>query len=184
MKIQFELKKKHAYILVGVILFIIISFINTKFLYDDWKEYWRMSLYELLTIIVGSIVIYGLNKKDNKEAKLYDKIENKCEDLKRYIKHNLNSIPIMEKEERLTKIRYISNQINNLERYLKSMDKLSDKFEKLQQAFKNLNDFVSDNIDQKKEYFDEDNRKVKLEQLINNIELRLEDIIIFTYTYE
>ena len=87
----------------------------------------------------------------------------------------------MLKEERLLKIRYISNQVSNIERYIDNIDKLSENYRKMKEAFDNLNDFISDNIDQSKEYFDKDNRKIKLERLINNVELRIEDIIIFTY---
>ncbi|CDA30826.1 unknown [Clostridium sp. CAG:492] len=181
MVVQFEIKKKHCYIAIILIFFVIISFINIKCLEYNWKEYFRMSLQEILTIIVGSIVIYCLTKKDNKESKLYDKVEKKCEDLKEYIKINLKDIPSMLKEERLLKIRYISNQVSNIERYIDNIDKLSENYRKMKEAFDNLNDFISDNIDQSKEYFDKDNRKIKLERLINNVELRIEDIIIFTY---
>lgn len=179
--LDFEIKKKHIYIALIIILFAIISTVNIKGFKYDWKEYFSMSFYEILTLVVGSVVIYGLTKRDSKEAKLYEKIENKCEELKSYIENNLKNIPSMKREEKLLKIRYVNNKIDNIGIYVGNIDRLSDTYKKMKDTFEQLYTFISDNIDMDCAYFENDNRKIKLEQLINNLELKLEDIIIFTY---
>lgn len=86
------------------------------------------------------------------------------------------------KEKVLMNIRYISNKIHILEKLSEKNKEIKDSISYIKKEHKKYIEFVDDNFDQEDIYFQEENRQEKLKSIINNIDNKLDEIIVYLYT--
>lgn len=136
-----------------------------------------------MTIIIALFVTYYLTERKNDIRKLNSKIENICSNMQSYLREEYKVIPSKtNKEKVLMNIRYISNKIHILE-------KLSDKNKEIKNAVNYVKiehnkykEFVTDNLDQEDEYFQEEKRQEKINSMKNKMDNKLDEIIVYLYT--
>lgn len=174
-------KKGISTILISTIILCIICGIN---IYNNgWQEFIKINAYETMTIIIALFVTYYLTERKNDIRKLNSKIENICSNMQSYLREEYKVIPSKtNKEKVLMNIRYISNKIHILE-------KLSDKNKEIKNAVNYVKiehnkykEFVTDNLDQEDEYFQEEKRQEKINSMKNKMDNKLDEIIVYLYT--
>lgn len=79
-------------------------------------------------------------------------------------------------------IRYISNKIHILEKLSKKNNNIKEAVSYIKKEHDKYNEFVSTNLDQDEKYFLEQNRLEKIRANINNMDNKLDEIIVYLYT--
>lgn len=180
-----EYIKKHIkIILIVTIIAIILITISAFNIYkQSFEKFIEINAYEITTIIIALFVTYYLTERKNDIRKLNNKIENICNDIQLYIREEYKVIPSKQNKEKvLINIRYISNKIHILEQ-------LSDKNKEIKNAIKYIKiehnkykEFVTDNFDQNDEYFKEEKRQEKIKSIINRMDNKIDEIMVYLYT--
>lgn len=180
-----EYIKKHIkIILIVTIIAIILITISAFNIYkQSFEKFIETNAYEITTIIIALFVTYYLTERKNDIRKLNNKIENICNDIQLYIREEYKVIPSKQNKEKvLINIRYISNKIHILEQ-------LSDKNKEIKNAIKYIKiehnkykEFVTDNFDQNDEYFKEEKRQEKIKSIINRMDNKIDEIMVYLYT--
>lgn len=112
-----------------------------------------------------------------------DKIESICNDIQNYLRNEYRTTPSKNNKEKiLTNIRYVSNKIYILERLSVGNDEIKSAIGYIREQHKEYNEFVSCNLDQDDKYFLEKIRQEKINTFINNIDNKLDEIIVYIYT--
>ena len=182
---KLEYIKKHIkIILIVTIIAIILITISAFNIYkQSFEKFIETNAYEITTIIIALFVTYYLTERKNDIRKLNNKIENICNDIQLYIREEYKVIPSKQNKEKvLINIRYISNKIHILEQ-------LSDKNKEIKNAIKYIKiehnkykEFVTDNFDQNDEYFKEEKRQEKIKSIINRMDNKIDEIMVYLYT--
>lgn len=180
-----EYIKKHIkIILIVIIIAIILVTISAFNIYkQSFEKFIEINAYEITTIIIALFVTYYLTERKNDIRKLNNKIENICNDIQLYIREEYKVIPSKQNKEKvLINIRYISNKIHILEQ-------LSDKNKEIKNAITYIKiehnkykEFVTDNFDQNDEYFKEEKRQEKIKSIINRMDNKIDEIMVYLYT--
>ncbi len=180
-----EYIKKHIkIILIVTIIAIILVTISAFNIYkQSFEKFIEINAYEITTIIIALFVTYYLTERKNDIRKLNNKIENICNDIQLYIGEEYKVIPSKQNKEKvLINIRYISNKIHILEQ-------LSDKNKEIKNAITYIKiehnkykEFVTDNFDQNDKYFKEEKRQEKIKSIINRMDNKIDEIMVYLYT--
>lgn len=177
-----KIQKKYiiSIIIVSIILLLDIGF---NVYNNGWGDFLKIDAYEVFTIIIALFVTYYLTERKNDIRKLNDKIENICNDIQVYLRENYKIVPSKQNREKtLINIRYISNKIHILEKLSEKSNNIKKAVSYIKKEHKNYNEFVSTNLDQDEKYFQEQNRLEKINTHINNIDNKLDEIIVYLYT--
>lgn len=177
-----KIPKKYiiSIIVISIILLVDIGF---NVYNNGWGDFIKINAYEVLTIIIALFVTYYLTERKNDIRKLNDKVENICNDIQVYLRENYKIIPSKQNKERvLMNIRYISNKIHILEKLSEKNNSIKEAVSYIKKEHDKYNEFVSTNLDQDEKYFLEQNRLEKIRANINNMDNKLDEIIVYLYT--
>ena len=150
--------KKHSKCLVITILITLVILGGVNIYNNGWKDFIKMNAYEIVTIAIALLVTYYLTERKNDIRKLNNKIENICNNMQVYLREEYGITPSEKNKEIKDSISYIKKE------------------------HKKYIEFVDDNFDQEDIYFQEENRQEKLKSIINNIDNKLDEIIVYLYT--
>lgn len=175
--------KKHSKCLVITILITLVILGGVNIYNNGWKDFIKMNAYEIVTIAIALLVTYYLTERKNDIRKLNNKIENICNNMQVYLREEYGITPSKKNKEKvLMNIRYISNKIHILEKLSEKNKEIKDSISYIKKEHKKYIEFVDDNFDQEDIYFQEENRREKLKSIINNIDNKLDEIIVYLYT--
>lgn len=177
-----KIPKKYI-ISIIVISIILLGDIGFNVYNNGWGDFLKINAYEVLTIIIALFVTYYLTERKNDIRKLNDKVENICNDIQVYLRENYKIIPSKQNKERvLMNIRYISNKAHILEKLSEKNNNIKEAVSYIKKEHDKYNEFVSTNLDQDEKYFLEQNRLEKIRANINNMDNKLDEIIVYLYT--
>ena len=178
-----EFVKKHTKCIIIIILIVLAILGEINIYNNGWQEFVKMNAYEIFTIAIALLVTYYLTERKNDIRKLNNKIENICGNMQVYLREEYGITPSRPNKERvLMNIRYISNKIHILERLSEKNKEIKDAVNYIKIEHNKYREFVTDNFDQEDVYFQEENRQEKLKSIINNIDNKLDEIIVYLYT--
>lgn len=179
------MKNSKRYIITITVVIIIILLVDIGYnIYNSgWRDFLKINAYEVITIIIALFVTYYLTERKNDIRKLNDKIENICNDVQVYLRENYNiTLSKQNKKKILMNIRYISNKIYILEKLSQKDNNIKEAVSYIKNEHEKYNEFVSSNLDQDEKYFLEQNRQEKIKANINNMDNKLDEIIVYLYT--
>ena len=167
-------------IIIGLIIFVIVG-VN---IYNyGWKDFFKINIYQVITIIIAVFVTFYLKERKNDKMKLNGKIEDICNDIQRGLKDLYEIVPSSNTQKSfLMNKRYIANKIRVLEKLCKSDGILEKMISYIKNEYAKYDDFVSNNLDQDVGYFLKENRLEKIRSYINNIDNKVDEIIVYLYT--
>ena len=177
-----KISKKYiiSIIIISIILFVDIGY---NIWNNGWGDFLKINAYEVITIIIALFVTYYLTERKNDIRKLNDKIENICNDIQIYLREEYKIVPSKKNKERvLLNIRYVSNKIHILEKLSEKNNNIKEAIAYIKGEHNKYNEFVSTNLDQNEQYFLEENRQEKIKANINNMDNKLDEIIVYLYT--
>lgn len=174
-------KKGISTIIVSTIILSVICGIN---IYNNgWQEFIKINAYETMTIIIALFVTYYLTERKNDIRKLNSKIENICSNMQSYLREEYEVIPSKQNKEKvLMNIRYISNKIHILEKLSEKNKEIKNAVNYVKVEHNKYKEFVTDNLDQEDAYFQEEKRQEKIKSMINKMDNKLDEIIVYLYT--
>ena len=145
----------------------ICNFTNEKLNTD--KLYSKL-LYRMLTELMTNTKDHAYNRKSKNDIQIYLREEYKI-------------VPSKKNKERvLLNIRYVSNKIHILEKLSEKKNNIKEAIAYIKGEHNKYNEFVSTNLDQNEQYFLEENRQEKIKANINNMDNKLDEIIVYLYT--
>lgn len=172
--------KNIAIMIIVLILFSIPPFI--------WKEVDFLK-YTLLDVVTGVVVTYGIYYF----SKINDERNNKTNKIDQVIdvfRKRLTSLfdkPIdveNNREEYYHSFKYLDNKFKLLEHMTKSFE-CKDEIKSIGDNLEKLETYITDNINESNDYFTkEKERKEKIPNLIDNIEVQLDNITIKLFSFD
>lgn len=166
-------------IIISIALFIILSAI--RIIMNGWKSFFEFNVIELLTFIIASIVLFFVTemveRKNKKDSKLDDTILKIVAKLQEIC---LEVPTSSDKSRYLYILKYISNKFVLVNELCDERDKKN--IEDAKKDFDTLRDFIIDNINLGPSYFEDEERKNKIPNLISNIETYLDKVVIRIYS--
>lgn len=174
------MNKKPFIIILIILLMISGMFIGLKYLIPN-QDLFSYNLMEILTAIVVTTGIYFLTQANNDIKSKNQKVEETIDVLKNKFNTTFNS-PISEEKylEYLHTFKYIDNKIEVLVKlsiHLKCEDDICE----IKKEKEKLDEFISENIGEGKEYFLRKEVKEKIPNILCNIETHLDNIILQIY---
>ncbi|MDD3053745.1 MAG: hypothetical protein PHG84_05010 [Endomicrobiaceae bacterium] len=166
-------------LLFGLIIVILIVFAIHSLCVNSCV-FLSFTIGEFLTLLIALIIGYWWVQNKNDERILDEKLISMVENLKEQIENTeyVYINPIEKKAEVLSNNRLLSNKIYILQRLSKKRNKITKYVEKIQKEFFEYERVVSENIDQKAEYFSNPLRADKQKQKMDSIEFQLDQIIL------
>ena len=173
------MNKKVVKIIAVVLIIIILIILGIiGFFCNSCNSFFSFTLIDLLTFGIASILIYFFTEIKNDKRDKDSKIENVIIEINAKISSITLEIPNeKKKKEYLYIFKYISNKFDVLEELVEKKDK--ENLNNAKNEFEKLREFVNDNLNQPKTYFEE--RKEKIPNFASNIEINLDKIIVNIY---
>lgn len=167
-------------VIIGLIILIIVG-VN---IYNyGVKEFFKINIYQVITIIIAIFVTFYLKERKNDKMKLKGKIEDICNDIQSGLKDLYEIVPSSNTQKSfLMKKRYIANKIQVLGKICQNDGQLEKAIIYIKNEYGKYDDFVANNLDQDDEYFLKENRLEKIRSYINNIDNKVDEIIVYLYT--
>lgn len=176
---------KKEYVLKIIILFIIGAiFSSFPFI---WKNQPFLE-YTLLDVVTGIVITYGIyyfskvnDEKNNKVSKI-----DKVIDVFRKRITLLFDKPIdveNNKEEYLHSFKYLDNKFKLLEHMTNSFN-CKNEIANIKENLEKIETYITDNINEKNEYFIHTDRKEKIPNLVDNIDGQLDIITIKLFSFD
>lgn len=174
------MNKKRPIIILIILLIISGTFVGLKFLIPN-QDLFDYNLMEILTAIVVTTGIYFLTQANNDMKIKNQKVEETIDVLKNKFNTTFNS-PILEDKypEYLHTFKYIDNKIEVLKRLSKHL-KCDEEIREIINEKQKLDEFISENIGEGKEYFLRKEVKEKIPNILCNIETHLDNIMLQIY---
>lgn len=171
------MKKRYmAFIAIAVVTLIVLKFLIDWNIYNSTKELVAYNLMDILTITVVTFGLYFVTKLNDNIKKKNEKVESIIEILNNKFKKICGEeIKTAEHKSYLTQFKSIDNKISHLKVMSKHLkcEKLIDSIENKKEQIDN---FITENINEGDDYFLKEERKDKLPNLLVNIENDLDQI--------
>lgn len=167
-------------LIIAVTIIIISSVMMCKY---DSASFLSFTLGDALTLLTAIFVGYYLVEHKNSERELGKEAAKTIENIQSGLikREYLHINPKVNRNLVLTNNRWLSNQIFILERISKRINRLEKYAKKIRETYNEYENFVSVNMDQEKEYFNNQERYEKQRKRIEIIEFNLQQMMLSIY---
>lgn len=178
------MNSKKSYIITFIIILLISGFLIWLGCKNSDKTLFQYNLIEILTC---GVVTYGIfyftianEKKNNQNTRIENIIELIDKKLRVVFEPN---IEVTNQDEYLHSFRYLDNKILILEKMTKSLG-CDKEIADIKNEKDKLDVYINENLNEGNSYFADKSRSEKIPNIIENIETRLDSILLKIYGFE
>ena len=178
------MNSKKSYILTFIIILLISGFLIWLGCKNSDKTLFQYNLIEILTC---GVVTYGIfyftianEKKNNQNTRIENIIELIDKKLRVVFEPNID---VTNQDEYLHSFRYLDNKILILEKMTKSLG-CDKEIAYIKNEKDKLDVYINENLNEGNSYFADKSRSEKIPNIIENIETRLDSILLKIYGFE
>lgn len=167
-------KKVIIVLFVIFILVAIVAYLQIEF--NANTDFWKINISETLTVIVAVVFTYYFCELENNERIIKKKIEEVLNDIQNTIIDKCDINPgTLSKNEKLKNLKYINNKILILEKLVD--EDLKDDIKYVKEEYQKYKNFISQNINEPKEYFERDERMILIKNYLDNMDNKIDLMI-------
>lgn len=178
------MNSKKSYIITFIIILLISGFLIWLGCKNSDKTLFQYNLIEILTC---GVVTYGIfyftianEKKNNQNTRIENIIELIDKKLRVVFEPNID---VIKQDEYLHSFRYLDNKILILEKMTKGLG-CDKEIADIKNEKDKLDVYINENLNEGNSYFADKSRSEKIPNIIENIETRLDSILLKIYGFE
>lgn len=178
------MNSKKSYIITFIIILLISGFLTWLGCKNSDKTLFQYNLIEILTC---GVVTYGIfyftianEKKNNQNTRIENIIELIDKKLRVVFEPNID---VTKHDEYLHSFRYLDNKILILEKMTKGLG-CDKEIADIKNEKDKLDVYINENLNEGNSYFADKSRSEKIPNIIENIETRLDSILLKIYGFE
>lgn len=173
--------KKQKIIIFVISISSIVLLIILNILFKDKNKLFDYNLMEVLTACIVTVGIFLLTQISNEKNKKNMKIETLLDSTKKDIyKTFLKEIKVEKLEEYLSIFKRIDNKIRILSEISEHLN-CEKEIKEIGEELEKISVFIIENISEGNDYFKRGILKYKIPNIINNIDVRMDNILIKIY---
>ena len=178
------MNSKKSYIITFIIILLISGFLIWLGCKNSDKTLFQYNLIEILTCGVATYGIFYFTIANEKKNNQNTRIENIIEWIDKKLRVIFEpNIDVTKQDEYLHSFRYLDNKILILEKMTKGLG-CDKEIADIKNEKDKLDVYINENLNEGNSYFADKSRSEKIPNIIENIETRLDSILLKIYGFE